>query len=295
VAVSVVPGGKGFNVARAVIRLASQAATYGFRGGHVGEALRDLVVAEGIIDRHTTIAAATRICFIVVEPDRARTTVLNEPGPQVSPAETERFLAGIEKDVAADDLLVVAGSLPDSVPATVTGRVIDLGRTAGARTLLDIHGAALRAGIEARPWMVKCNLDELRGLTDAGQPGAGRVAGRRAPPIPEIATAMLALRARGIELVVVTLGPEGVLLADDTGVIHATVPQVELVNATGSGDLLLAGLAVGMERSAAPREALVLGAACGTAGVTHLLPELPADFDVATWTARIQVHEVAPA
>jgi hypothetical protein len=50
-----------------------------------------------------------------------------------------------------------------------------------------------------------------------------------------------------------------------------------------------------MERSAAPREALVLVAACGTAGVTHLLPELPADFDVATWTARIQVHEVAPA
>jgi fructose-1-phosphate kinase PfkB-like protein len=143
--------------------------------------------------------------------------------------------------------------------------------------------------------MVKCNLDELRGLTDGEQPDGGRAAARHAVPIPEVATAMLALRARGVELVVVTLGPEGVLLADGAGVIHASVPRVEVVNATGSGDLLLAGLAVGIERDLAPREALILGAACGTAGVTHLLPELPADFDAASWTARIQVREVAAA
>ena len=43
-----------------------------------------MIRADGVIDRHTDIAADTRVCFIVVEPDPGRTTVLNEPGPAVS-------------------------------------------------------------------------------------------------------------------------------------------------------------------------------------------------------------------
>jgi 1-phosphofructokinase family hexose kinase len=290
--VSVVPGGKGFNVARAVVRLGSPVAAYGFLGGHVGEALRDLVVADGVIDRHTAIEAGSRVCFIVVEPDRSRTTVLNEPGPQVSPAEAARFLEDLAADVVPDDLLVVAGSLPDSVPSDVAGRLIDIGRNAGARTLLDIHGAALRAGIEAGPWMVKCNREELLALADAERPPVLGLASRGARSIPEVAAAMLELHARGIELVVVTLGAEGVLLADADGVAHAVVPQVEVANATGSGDLVLAGLAVGLERGLPPRDALVLGAACGTAGATQMLPELPPGFEAATWMPRIRLETV---
>ena len=72
------------------------------------------------------------------------------------------------------------------------------------------------------------------------------------------------------------------------------VPAVEVVNPTGSGDLLLAGLAVGIERGWSPREALVLGAACGTAGATYLLPELPPGFDPDAWTPRIRVESLEP-
>jgi fructose-1-phosphate kinase PfkB-like protein len=105
---------------------------------------------------------------------------------------------------------------------------------------------------------------------------------------------MLELRGRGIEVVVVTLGAQGALLADAEGVCHANVPRIEVVNPTGSGDLLLAGLAVGIERGLSLREALVLGAACGTAGATYLLPELPPGFDPDAWTPRIQVESLEP-
>jgi tagatose 6-phosphate kinase len=66
--VSVMPGGKGFNVARAAVRLGSQAVAYGFLGGPVGAALRAIIIADGVVDRHTDIAAGTWVCFIVVEP-----------------------------------------------------------------------------------------------------------------------------------------------------------------------------------------------------------------------------------
>ena len=113
--VSVLPGGKGFNVARATVRLGCQTATYGLLGGHVGEALREMILADGLIDRHTTIADGTRVCFIVVEPDHGRSTVLNEPGPAVTTSETERFLADIRAGCRPGDVVVLSGSLPDSV------------------------------------------------------------------------------------------------------------------------------------------------------------------------------------
>ncbi len=172
VAVSVVPGGKGFNVARAALRLGTSATAYGFLGGEVGQALRSMITADGVIDRHTAIGAGTRVCFVVVEPGAEQTTVLNEPGPLVTEAEVGRLLDDIGADTGPEDLLVIAGSLPDSVPAGVIREIIELGRAAGARTLVDIHSEALRVAFASRPWMLKCNRRELLALLGAPDPDA---------------------------------------------------------------------------------------------------------------------------
>jgi 1-phosphofructokinase family hexose kinase len=288
VAVSVVPGGKGFNVARAATRLGTQATAYGFLGGRVGDALRETIAAEGVVDRHTTITSGTRVCFIVVEPHSGRTTVLNEPGPSVTEAEVGRFLDDIRADLARDDLLVVAGSLPDSVPAGVVREIIEAGRAAGARTLVDIHSEALRVALASRPWMLKCNRHELLTLLGASDPAT-------LPSIPELAGELLDIRGHDIELVVVTMGPDGALLADGDGVVHARAPRISEVNPTGSGDLLLAGLAAALEQGRSAREAIALGVACGSAGATHLPPELPPGFEPEAWLPRVHVAEVIPA
>ena len=281
--VAVVPGGKGFNVARAVVRLGEGVAAYGFLGGHVGEALREMVLADGVVDRHTTIAAGTRVCFIAVQPESGRSTVLNEPGPAVEPEELDGFLDTLRADCREGDLVVLSGSLPDSVPASAAGEVVRIGAAARARTLVDIHSEALEHAVAQRPWMVKCNRGELAQLLGDDA-------------VSDLPTAMQRLRGRGIEVVVVTLGAEGALVADSEGVARVLVPAIVEVNPTGSGDLLLAGLSVGLERGLALRDALVLGAACGTAGATHLRPELPPGFDPGEWTPRIltEVVEAAP-
>ncbi len=286
--VTVVPGGKGFNLARAAIRLGEPAVAYGFLGGQVGEALRAMIVADGVIDCHTTIAAGTRVCFIVVEPGSGRSTVLNEPGPHVTAAETSRFLDDLRRDCTAGDLLILSGSLPDSVDPSVAGEVVTIGSDAGARTIVDIHGEALRIAAAGRPWILKCNRRELGELL--GAPSLDDVVA-----LPDLAARIEEVRATGIEIVVVTLGAEGALVADADGVVHASAPAIEEVNATGSGDLLLAGLAVGIERGQRPRDAIALGVACGTAGATHLKPELPPDFDPTDWVPRVTIERVEPS
>jgi fructose-1-phosphate kinase PfkB-like protein len=253
-----------------------------------------MIAIDGVVDRHTDIAAGTRVCFIVVEPDPGRTTVLNEPGPAVTSDEVAGFRATVAADCQPGDTLILSGSLPDSVDPAVAAEVISIGNAAGARTCSDIHGASLREVVGVHPWMLKCNRAELLGLFLGRQPTATDLHRHRAQSLAAIATEMLELRGRGIEVVVVTLGAQGALLADAEGVCHANVPRVEGVNPTGSGDLLLAGLAVGIERGLSLREALVLGAACGTAGATYLLPELPPGFDPDAGTPRIQVESLEP-
>lgn len=285
--VRVLPGGKGFNVARATVRLGSETAAYGFLGGRVGEALREMIVADGIIDRHTTIAEGTRVCFIVVEPDPGRSTVLNEPGPVVTEEETARFLDDLRSDCRSGDVIVLSGSLPDSVDPAVAGEIVAIGNACGGRTIADIHSEALRRAAASGPWMLKCNRAELLGLLgDAADTISS---------LPALGREMQRLRDRGIDLVMVTLGGDGAVLADAEGVIHARPPRVRVVNATGSGDLLLAGAAACIEQGGSPREALLLGVACGTAGATRLAPELPPRFEAGTWTTRITVEAVEPA
>jgi 1-phosphofructokinase family hexose kinase len=289
--VVVVAGGKGLNVARAVRALGSEVSAHGFLGGRVGRYIQALAEADGVIDRHTPIAGESRVCFILVEPERGRSTVLNEPGPSVAREETERFIDDLRRDCGVDDLVVLSGSLPDSLPVELAGEIVAVARSAGARTIVDSSGAALVAAVGARPWMVKCNRRELLALAAAGHDAPpGSVRNEPPRPLDALVAALARVTARGVEIVAVTLGAEGVLLADADGVLHVSVPEVAVVNATGSGDLLLAGLVVGLERGDPPRDAIVLGAACGTAGATHLAPSLPPGFDPMAWMPRMTLR-----
>jgi 1-phosphofructokinase family hexose kinase len=292
--VTVLPGGKGLNVARAIRALGSEVSAYGFLGGEVGALVRELARAEGVVDRHTPIAAGTRVCFILVEPDRGRSTVLNEPGPQVTPAERADLLRGFRGDCRPGDVVLLSGSLPDSLPPALAGEVVAIARAGGARTIVDMSGASLVAAFAERPWMIKCNRDELAALTGADGDAEALEAHHRLG-LPELASEMRKVLDHGPAVLVVTLGPDGVLVADSEGVSHVVVPEVRVVNETGSGDLLLAGLAVGIERGSPVLDAVALGAACGTAGATVLLPSLPEGFDPEAWLTRVRVERLETA
>lgn len=290
--VTVMAGGKSLNLARALRVLGEDVAAYGFLGGRAGDALRAAIAEHGIVDRHTAIEDETRICFVVVDPDAGHTTMLNEPGPLVSREETARFLDDLRADCEAGDIVILSGSLPDSVDPAVAGEIITIGNGAGAKTVADIHSQALREAVGRRPWMVKCNRDELAGLVGIDATDPGELERYRAQPLPAIAADMRRLRDTGIGLVVVTLGAGGALLTDEAGCLHVGVPRVDVVNATGSGDVFLAGLVVGLQHGQTARDAIMLGAVCGTVAATRLPAELPPDFDPSEWLPRFTVEFV---
>jgi fructose-1-phosphate kinase PfkB-like protein len=132
--------------------------------------------------------------------------------------------------------------------------MVETGRALGRRVAVDSHGAGLRAGLAARPWLVKPNREELAAFLDSAldDPDAAWKAVR------EVADA-------GAAVVLLSAGSGPLLASWEGEEWEALPPPVELVNALGSGDSLLAGVLAAVRRGLPPAEALRWGVACGAA------------------------------
>ncbi|MFD9636641.1 1-phosphofructokinase family hexose kinase, partial [Streptomyces violascens] len=187
------PGGKGLNVARVLAALGHEAVVTGFAGGPSGEVLRARLAELAPVDELVPIAGATRRTIAVVDAVSGDTTQLNEPGPLVSPAEWDAFVATYGRLLDGAEAVALCGSLPPGLPVGAYAQLVRQARTAKVPVLLDTSGEALRRGIAARPDLVKPNADELAQLTGSREPlRAARDA-----------------RRRGAHAVVASLGAQG--------------------------------------------------------------------------------------
>ena len=254
-------GGKGLNVARVLSALGEPVLACGLLGGRTGEAIRAELEAAGIAAAFITVAAESRRTVAIVEP--ARTTLLNEPGPQVAPEEWTAFLAGFGRLVCDASVAVASGSLPPGVPTDAYAVLGELCRAAGVELILDADGEPLLRGLTGRPSLIKPNADELARLASG-------------PP----ADAAQRLRAAGAGAVVVSQGPDGLLALTPHGAWRAVPPTVT-GNPTGAGDALVAALAQGHAHGRPWPERLRHGAALSAAAVRAAVAGTydPADYE----------------
>lgn len=289
-------GGKGINVALMLQRLGVPARALGFLAGGTGRLLQSMLAAEGLKEEFVFLRTGmTRIDLKLETP--AAETELNGPGPvpdSAAGAALEAQLAAIP----AGDTLVAAGSLPPGLAAYTYARLLAPCAARGVRCVLDASGEALRAGLAARPWLIKPNLAELAGLLGmteaesaallAAAPGeagtaapernaAAPAAGDRAAPAsgedpaagrlsPALQNAMCAAQGLGARNVLVSLGGRGAaLLAESGELFFRPAPAGKPVNTAGAGDSLLAGFLAGLARGLDPAAALRLGVAAGSA------------------------------
>ena len=225
------PGGKGVNVARVLAALGHEVTATGFAGGATGRVLRErLADTPGVTDALVPIAGPTRRTIAVVDELSGDTTQLNEPGPQVTPAEWSTFLDHYAELLPSASAVALSGSLPPGVPVGAYGGLIRAARALGVPVLLDTSGEPLRRGVAARPDIIKPNSDELAELTGSHEPLRATQDARR----------------RGAHAVIASLGPEGLLAATPEGHWRATPPARVHGNPTGAGDSAVAGLLSGL-------------------------------------------------
>ncbi|GAA2481502.1 1-phosphofructokinase family hexose kinase [Winogradskya humida] len=251
------PGGKGLNVAAVLAQLGEPVVATGLLGGSTGARISDLLAGHGIAAAFVPIAGETRRTVAVADGDDA--TGFWEPGPLVSSHEWTAFLERFRALVGSGDVVALSGSLPPGVPADGYATLIGLAAVAGARTVLDTSGEALRHGLAAGPDLAKPNAAELAELFPTAD--ASTAAGASA-------AAVLAFGARAV---VVSRGPLGLVASDADGVWEAAPPERLAGNPTGAGDACVAALARGLrDRTPWPEllaDAVALSAAAVAAPV----------------------------
>ncbi|NLZ89542.1 MAG: 1-phosphofructokinase [Clostridiales bacterium] len=258
-ACSATPGGKGLNVAKAVQALGEPVLATGIIGGHAGSWIRENLELKGVPCDFEPAPGESRTCINIVEPSGRQTEFL-EPGLVVSSEIAESFMRRFKGLVASARAVTISGSLPQGLPEDFYAGLIGVCKKAGKPVILDTSGRLLQAGVAAKPDMIKPNLEEL-----------GQLLGRDAGQTPDaVVAAARRLHDSGIALVVVSMGSRGAVAAGREGVYHAAPPSIQAVSATGSGDSMTAGFAVGLVRGWPLEKTLCFATAAAAANALEL-------------------------
>ena len=250
-------GGGGINVARVLARMGGAPALLSLAGGPAGDWLRTRLTQEGLAATLLPIANDTRISFTVHESSSGAEFRFVMPGPTVSAAEWQASLDHLQALDPFPDVLVASGSLPPGVPMHVYARLARLCRARGARLVLDTAGAPLAAALDEGVYLIKPNLRELRELT--GQP--------LADPAAWQAAAMALVNDGRAQVVALTLGHLGAVLATTEGTWVAEPLPIEVASAVGAGDSFVGGLVWALQQHWPLTEAFTWGVAAGSAAL----------------------------
>jgi 1-phosphofructokinase len=250
--------GKGINVAQVLADLGHELTVAGFLGVDNQQPFETLFAKRGFVDEFVRVPGETRSNIKLAE-SSGRITDLNGPGPEVSLQAQQALAARVEQIAAGFDAVVVAGSLPRGVSAQWLKTLLLRLNAMGLKVALDTSGEALRAGLDASPWMIKPNTEELADALDA--------------PIISIAAqaeAAADLRQRGIEHVVISQGSEGVHWFSSNVALQALPPKVTVASTVGAGDSLLAGMVHGLLCGHKPEQTLRTATAIAAMAVTQI-------------------------
>jgi 1-phosphofructokinase len=260
------PGGKGVNVARALLANGIEARAILPVGGRVGHQLVELLEAEGVVMTAVDVGAGTRSNLTLSEPD-GTVTKINEAGDALTDDEIERLADAVLLTAGAADWVVASGSLPQATPTDVYARLVTRLAAHGIKLAVDTSGPALAQAVAAGAALVKPNREEL-----------SEVVGWEVWSLADAVTAAESLRRDGAQAVLVSLGPDGAVLIDDDGAIHGECRVEVPRSSVGAGDCLLAGfLAAGARGEEALANALLWAAAAVEMPGSRI--PTPADID----------------
>lgn len=221
-------GGKGLNVARVAHAHGASVLAISTAGGRTGIELAAELASSGVPHRLVPVAGATRRSIALVDRELGDTTVVNERGINPTDAEWATLVGEIVDALPGAQVLAISGSLPPGAPETLLPLLIGTAQDAGVPVIVDTSGPAMLLAADARAPVLKPNAAELVEATGIADP----VEGARS------------LIARGVELVLLSLGADGMLAVTASDVRHARLETPLAGNPTGAGDAAVAACAV---------------------------------------------------
>ncbi|MEH7115930.1 1-phosphofructokinase [Neobacillus vireti] len=244
------PGGKGINVSQVLKRLDITNQALGFIGGFTGDYINDYLKTLEINTDFVRVEGDTRI-NVKVKSDTE--TEINASGPNLTKEDFEALKLKIY-ELTSEDTLVLAGSIPSTMPTTTYEQLAKICNEKGIKFVVDAEGDLLKKVIPLQPFLIKPNHHELGDLFNT-----------TLSTCEEVIPYGRELIKQGAQNVIVSLAGEGAVLINKDQAIIATVPKGEVKSSVGAGDSMVAGFLATYEKTNSIEEAFRFSVASGSA------------------------------
>ena len=263
---TILPGGKGINVSTVLRNLGFETTVMGFVAGFTGKEIEHRLKETGC--QTEFIELKEGFSRINVKLKNVDGMEINGKGPDIDDDSLRQLLERLD-DLKEGDVLVLAGSIPASLPDSIYRDICQrlLGR--GIMIVVDATRDLLMNVLPLKPFLIKPNHHEL-----------GEMFGVTLKTAEEVMPYAVKLKEMGAQNVLVSMAGEGaVLAAADGGLYKRSAPEGKLINAVGAGDSMVAGFLAGYLQSGNYEEAFKMGVATGSASAFSELLATKAEVD----------------
>ena len=247
-------GGKGVNVTRVLRELGEETELIGF--DFTGEPMKSAMAQENVPCRLYPVNGEMRVNIKLRETETGRTIEISERGAPVTEEQIKAVLHGLLEAAKTGAWYVLTGSLPPGAPADTYRRFCGAIQAWGCAAAVDCDGEALREAVQAKPALIKPNIQEFCELTGAD---------------PEDKQAVLdacrKLCFQGVGRVCLTWGGDGAWLVNEHGAWACSAAKIDVRGTQGGGDTMLAALLTGLSRGMTDPDALRFASAAAAATV----------------------------
>jgi len=265
-------GGKGINVSQYLTGLGADTVATGLVGDFLGEYIRTELDEASIPADLVEIEGHTRLNTTILSDDGE--FKINHDGPGVDAGVVDDAIDAIARH--DPEMVLVAGSLP---PGLGTDAIDRIARAGEWDAVVDVGGATLQE-LDAEYALCKPNREELAAATD-----------RPVETVEDCLAAADALRDRGFDRVVASLGGDGALLASPDALVHAAALDVDVADTVGAGDAMLAGVLSELVDEEDERAALRRGVAVASRVVANAGTTVPSFADLDDAVARVELTD----
>ncbi|HHJ1287729.1 TPA: 1-phosphofructokinase [Proteus mirabilis] len=249
--------GKGINVAKVLKSLGIDVTVGGFLGKENQDGFQKEFSEAGIANRFQMVEGRTRINVKLTEPS-GKVTDFNFSGFEITKQDWTRFVNDTLSWAGQFDMICVSGSVPPSIDLNDFTAWMKRLRSECMCLIFDSSREAFVAGLKALPWLVKPNHHELEIW-----------AGRPLPELSDVVQAAHELRQQGIAHVVISLGEQGAMWVNASGVWMAKPPKCDVVSTVGAGDSMVGGLIYGLMMRQTSEHTLRLATAISALAVSQ--------------------------
>ncbi|MGN1111593.1 MAG: 1-phosphofructokinase family hexose kinase, partial [Acutalibacteraceae bacterium] len=154
----IINGGKGINVSTVLKNLGVDNIALGFCAGFTGEALEKGINADGV--KTDFVHLKNGLSRINVKIRAQEDTDINGQGPEITQEDIDKLFLKLDS-LKQGDILVLAGSIPSTLPKDIYERILKRLDGKGVKAIVDATGELMVNVLKYHPFLIKPNNDEL--------------------------------------------------------------------------------------------------------------------------------------